>query len=139
MKKNKTIKIKTYILIILLISVVSLSGCTEFPNLSGDNSTEGPYTVVFKVTDLETGNPIPVARINWEDVNNDNSQIYHTDANGKNIITDMKGGIYEFYVDARETTTKSYDSVHQQVTLNHNIQINVGLSIDTSTCEIIET
>lgn len=133
MQKNKT-RIKTCVLIFLLFTVISLTpGCIEFENLinQGDN-TDGTYTIIFKVTDLETGSVIPAARILLND------RIFHTDNNGKNIISKLEGGTYTFNIDTRETSDKTYNVVNQQITLSHDVQITVKLSINKSSVEIVE-
>lgn len=137
MVKNKTIKIKTGIpVILILFNLVFLTGCTELTDpFNAEDNSEGPYTVVFKITDLETGQPIVAARI-AKILNNGNIDLFHTNAIGETAITEIVG-TYEFIIDGG-ASTKSYDMIHQEVTINHNIQINVQLSTDESTLEIVE-
>jgi len=135
MKENKSIKIKTGIPIVLIIfSLIALTGCTEFTDLLGDNTDEGTYTIIFKVTDKETGNPISAARIGWR-YNDGDIRMFHTPATGKITIDDVEPGRYSFYVDGDAT---HYDSIQKEFDLTESVLIKITLSTDTSTCEIVE-
>lgn len=118
---------------------ISLSGCTEFDNLiQGDNPAESTYTVIFRVSSLETGSLISACRIGWNTIDGTVS-IFHTNNEGKTTITNVGPGEYAFYINAPVGT--SYNAINQQITITSNVLIKVYLATgeSSSSYEIIKT